>query len=241
MAEEAPPFHFFDPKQPFSVTRRRLPHWTQAGTLAFLTWRMWDSMPREVLESWLADRDGWLRRHGIDPRTQAWRTLVRQLPRRDLEAFLRSFSDRWQDALDACHGSCVLRRPELSAIVAEALAHFDGVRYELTDFVVMPNHVHVVVALADEAAMLAQCRSWKQFTATRINRHLGRRGRFWQQDGFDHLVRSDEQWRYLREYIAGNPARARLEAGEFVHYAKAPDGPASDEEAQCSPHAPREG
>ena len=224
MAEDAPPFRFFDPKQAFSVTQRRLPHWAQAGTLAFVTWRTWDSMPREVLEAWVADRDGWLRRHGVDPRTPDWRTRVRELGRRDYEAFLGLFAERWQDALDACHGSCVLRRLELSGMVAKALSYFDGVRYEVTDFVVMPNHVHVLVAFADEAGMLAQCRSWKQFTAMRINRRLGRRGRFWQQDGFDHLVRSGEQWGYLRGYIAGNPAKARLAADEFVHYAKAIDG-----------------
>ncbi len=58
------------------------------------------------------------------------------------------------------------------------------------------------------------------FTATKINRLLGRTGRFWQQDGFDHLVRSQEQYEYLRKYIANNPVQAGLKPGEFVHYAK---------------------
>jgi putative transposase len=68
--------------------------------------------------------------------------------------------------------------------------------------------------------MLAQCESWKHFTATRINRVLGRKGRFWQQDGFDHLVRSVEQFDYLRRYVAENPSRAGLGPGEYLHESK---------------------
>ena len=104
--------------------------------------------------------------------------------------------------------------------MADSLLHFDGDRYDLTDFVVMPNHVHVLVAFPDESSMLAQCDSWKHFTTTQINRALGRKGRFWQQDGFDHLVRSVEQFEYLRRYIAENPRRANLQLGEFRHFSK---------------------
>src|SRR2546423_1278241 len=74
--------------------------------------------------------------------------------------FRRTSSVRWNDDLDACHGACVLRRPGLAAIVAESLRHFDGERYELTDFVIMPNHVHILVAFPDEESLLKQCESW---------------------------------------------------------------------------------
>jgi type I restriction enzyme R subunit len=84
----------------------------------------------------------------------------------------------------------------------------------------MPNHVHLLVAFLDEESMLRQCDSWKHFTATEINRALGQRGHFWQQDGFDHLVRSADQFEYLRKYIADNPRRARLPANEFCHWSK---------------------
>jgi type I restriction enzyme R subunit len=84
----------------------------------------------------------------------------------------------------------------------------------------MPNHVHLLCAFPDASAILAQCESWKHFTATKINRALGRRGRFWQQDGFDHLVRSPEEFSHLRYYIADNPRLARLQAGDFVRWSK---------------------
>jgi putative transposase len=114
----------------------------------------------------------------------------------------------------------LLRRPELGQIVAKSLKHFDGDRYDLTDFVVMPNHVHLLAAFRDAEQMLEQCESWKHYTATQINRRLSRKGRFWQQDGFDHLVRSLEQFEYLRTYIADNPTKAKLRLGEFVHESK---------------------
>jgi len=57
----------------------------------------------------------------------------------------------------------------------------------------------------------------EKYTATRINRVLGRRGRFWQEESFDHLVRSLEEFKYLRRYIAENPVRAKLRDGEFLY------------------------
>jgi type I restriction enzyme R subunit len=114
----------------------------------------------------------------------------------------------------------MLRWPELAQVVADSLMHFDGDRYLLTDFVVMPNHVHLLAGFRDEATMLAQCESWKHYTAVKINRSLGRKGRFWQQDCFDHLVRTDEHFEWLRRYIADNPSKSRLSVGQFLHFSK---------------------
>ena len=55
----------FDPTESYSVVWRRLPHWSQAGTLCFITWRSADSMPRDVVERWIAERNELLRREGI--------------------------------------------------------------------------------------------------------------------------------------------------------------------------------
>jgi REP element-mobilizing transposase RayT len=210
----------FDRNQEHSVVERCLPHWSQAGTIAFLTWRSWDSIPQHVLEAWLAERAAWLRRHGIDPASDDWRSRLAALGPAQLQAFQLHVSDRWNEQLDICHGACVLRRPDLSQIVVDSLLCFDGDRYELTDFVVMPNHVHLLAAFPDEDSMLRQCDSWKHFTATKINRILRRKGRFWQQDGFDHLVRSPDQFEHFRHYIAENPRRAQLDPTEFRHMSK---------------------
>jgi REP element-mobilizing transposase RayT len=214
------PLQAFDPSAEFVVFERKLPHWAQAGTVAFITWRTKDSIPQSVLNRWHADRDDWLRKRGINPKADDWRQQLQKLDRSQQGEFVRTFSERWHRHLDACHGACVLRQPELSQIAAESLLKFDGDRYELTDFIVMPNHVHLLAAFATEEGMLNQCEGWKHFQATMINRKLGGSGRFWQQDGFDHLVRSSEQFDALRRYIAANPSKARLSPSEFRHYSK---------------------
>jgi len=208
----------FDPTQDFDVVYRRLPHWSQAGAITFVTWRTWDSLPEKVIRQWQDERAAWLRKQGIDAEGPDWQAHVRRLGPALENEFRHMLADRWNDHLDDCHGACVLRRPELSKIVADGLHHFDGDRYELTDFVVMPNHVHVLAAFPRSEAMLDQCESWKHYTATKINRVLGRKGRFWQQDGFDHLVRSEAQFEYLRAYIANNPIKARLKPNEYRLY-----------------------
>jgi hypothetical protein len=213
-------FHFFDPRAEFSIVERKLPHWTQPGTVCFITWRTNDSLPKEVVERWRHERFHWLRRQGINPNAVNWREELRQLDLSLQHEFFDHFSTRWHDELDACHGACVLKDPANARIVTESLLYAHGELYELTDFVVMPNHVHLLAVFLSEDAMLEQCESWKHFTARKINRRIGDSGRFWQQDGFDHLVRSEEQFEHFRKYIADNPSKARLADGEYVHWSK---------------------
>jgi putative transposase len=210
----------YDPREEYTVVWRKLPHWVQAGTVSFVTWRTWDSMPTTVIRGWQAERDAWLRRHGIDPAMPGWEALVQNWPIQRVREFQRFLSDRWGKHLDCLHGECALRLADCHGIVAESLRHFDEDRYRLCDYVVMPNHVHLLAAFADDEAMLAQCESWKHYTARQINRILGRTGRFWEQDAFDHLVRSPDEFERLRRYIAENPRSAGLKPGEYVHYSK---------------------
>ncbi|MSR59942.1 MAG: hypothetical protein EXS05_20275 [Planctomycetaceae bacterium] len=117
-------------------------------------------------------------------------------------------------------GACLLRRRELAEIVAQSLKKFDGDSYELTDFVVMPNHIHLLVAFPDEPLMLKQCANWKRYTARRINEASSERGEFWQEDAFDHLVRSPEQFEYYRRYIADNGPKANLPKTDYLLFSK---------------------
>ena len=82
----------------------------------------------------------------------------------------------------------------------------------------MPNHVHLLAVFPTEESMKEQCDSWLHYTAFRINPLIGEKGKFWQQEPFDHLVRSPEQYEYLRRYIADNPRRARLKPGSYFLY-----------------------
>jgi type I restriction enzyme R subunit len=134
--------------------------------------------------------------------------------------FNTMFTREFMAYLDRGYGACPLRDPRAANVVAGALRHFDGDRYWLGDFVVMPNHVHVLVCLIGSTGLEPQCDSWKSYTAREISRLLGRRGRLWQAESFDHLVRSPEQFDYLRRYIAENPEKAHLQHGDYLHYVR---------------------
>jgi REP element-mobilizing transposase RayT len=128
------------------------------------------------------------------------------------ESFKASFlASSWRISTAAAARACSSARS-----VAENLRHFDGERYRLSEFVVMPNHVHLLVCLLGQTDLEKQCYSWKKYTATQINRVLGERGRFWHEESFDHLVRSPEEFEHLRRYIVENPQQARLQEGEYL-------------------------
>ena len=63
----------------------------------------------------------------------------------------------------------------------------------LGELFVMPNHVHLLASFASEDSLKAQCDSWLHYSARLINLAFGNKGKFWQQEPFDHLVRSPEQ------------------------------------------------
>lgn len=209
-------FEFFDRNEEFVVREGTLPHWYQPAVTYFVTFRTADSVPQALLRSWRSRRVEWLRRHSIDPQSPHWKKHLQANPEWE-RAYYRTFTHEFMDYLDRGYGQCVLAEGRIAQLVADSLQYFDGDRYHLGDFVVMPTHLHVLCSLIGQTEIETQCRSWKQFTAVAINKALGRTGRFWQSESFDHLVRSPEQFEYFQRYIADNPIKARLRRGQFLH------------------------
>jgi putative transposase len=206
----------FDPKGELLIHQHLRPHWSQAGAVVFITFRTADSIPMEVVTRWEREKQDWLARRGFATGQQST-LVVPTLSTKDQFEFQKTFNRCREDFLDTCHGACVLKRQELAKIVADSLLFFDGDRYKMGDFVVMPNHAHLLAVFPTEDEMYRQCDSWLHYTAVQINRALGTKGKFWQQEPFDHLVRSPEQYEYLRTYIADNPKKAHLQPGEYVY------------------------
>ena len=198
------PFTLFDPRLPVSKPGRNLPHWRQEGTTYFVTFRLADSVPAARIKQFLAEREEWLALHP-EPRLEA-----------DDREYHEKFANRLEKWLDAGAGSCVLRQSQAAGKVAAALRHFDGERYVLGHFVVMPNHVHVLVRPLAGHTLSEILKSWKSFTAREINQSLGRTGTLWQDESFDHVVRTPQALEQFAEYIRQNPAKAGLKEGEFI-------------------------
>ena len=150
------PVNYFDPEAPIAFLSGDLPHWRQEGTTYFVTFRLADSLPQEKLQRWRAERDQWMQMHP-EPHDEAARREYYEL-----------FPQRLQQWLDAGSGSCVLAIPEVKKLVEESLRHFDGERYRLHEFVVAPNHVHVLVSPSGEHTLSEILHSWKSFTAHKI-------------------------------------------------------------------------
>jgi REP-associated tyrosine transposase len=127
----------------------------------------------------------------------------------------RLFSARVDQWLDQGPGSCVLRQPSLRGAVEESLKFFNGQRYELLAYVIMPNHDHVLFVLHPDWPLEKVLFTWKRRTAGVINETLGVEGQFWQHDYFDRLIRDGDHLRNVIRYIRRNPTKAHLKEGEF--------------------------
>jgi REP element-mobilizing transposase RayT len=183
-------------------TRGYLPHLKREGAAYFVSFRLADTLPREVLLRFKHERDA------IIENAKAHRsplTLTQQ------EQLFLWYCDKVDAYLDAGHGECHLRRPELAGLVAGAFQFFDGDRYELRAWVVMPNHAHVVVWPCPPWTLSQVLHSWKSYTSNEANKMLARRSqRFWQVESFDHLIRNDEDMARCCAYTVNNPVKAGL-------------------------------
>jgi REP element-mobilizing transposase RayT len=104
-----------------------------------------------------------------------------------------------------------LKRPEIAGLVAGAMRIFDGERYLLKSWVVMPNHAHAVLWPMPNHTLSKIMQSWKSFTGREANKLLRRTGQaFWQPEPFDHWIRNDEEHFRCCRYVVHNPVKARL-------------------------------
>jgi REP element-mobilizing transposase RayT len=163
--------------------KRRLPHWVPDDIPVFVTWRLAGTVPQPP--------------EAAAPDLNPGRTFLLQ--------------DRELDRAQS--GPSWLKNPRIADIFVDALLHGESVRhdYELIAWVVMPNHVHVVLK---PIGKLPEIMRWlKAATAKRANRVIGRRGEaFWQREYYDRWIRSDKELSSVISYVEGNPVSAGLVA-----------------------------
>jgi REP element-mobilizing transposase RayT len=165
-------------------TRGYLPHVKREGAWYFVTFRLEDSLPKHVLgEAQSEDRD----------------------------EINREYQRKIERYLDLGSGACYLRRPEVARVAAEALSHFNGRQYQLDEWVIMPNHVHLLIWPMPNQTLSDILRSRKRRMGREANKILGRTGEvFWQHESYDHWIRNDEEKARVKRYIRNNPVSAKL-------------------------------
>ena len=181
------------PTRPHKRWRSRgyLPHLDQSGTVQFITFRLAEALRADVVAGWRAELKLSGQEEADAPRS----------------AELRKRIERYADQ---GHGACWLRDERIAAIGQGALVHFDGERYRLLAWVIMPNHVHALIETRAGFGLSDVVQSWKSYTAKKANRVLKRTGRFWMEDYFDRYVRDEIHLSATVSYIERNPVDAGL-------------------------------
>jgi putative transposase len=160
--------------------RGYLPHFDGGAVVQAITFRLADSLPHDVYKHLLSMSDD-----------VEQRKLMQRL-------------------IDEGRGHCVLRIAENAEIVANALNYFDGDRYRLLAWVIMPNHVHAMIEQIEGHRLDKIVHSWKSFTAKVINRRLNSSGPVWARDYFDRYVRNEAHYFNAIYYVENNPVKAGL-------------------------------
>ena len=185
-----------------------LPHLKKEGDTYFVTFRQAGTLPKEVLLRFKQERDAILQHAMAAKRPLTWQ---------EREELFRLFSNRVDKYLDAGHGVCYLRDSTFADLVAGAIRFFEGQRYELHAWVVMPNHAHVVVWPMPGHSLSDILHSWKSFTSHKINKLLPTKVvPFWQSESYEHLIRDDDDLHRCCHYTLANPVNAGLCAEPHV-------------------------
>jgi len=195
----------------------RLPHIAPIGATFFVTFRLADSLPQSFVNALKVELEAEITR------------LKKEFPgdlQRIRDARKRNFGKYDHQLDNQPYGVCYLRQSEVAEIVAAKMREYDGTLFDLQAYSIMPNHVHVLFSMAiqivDEHGIWPDeipehyvqldkvMQLIKGGSSYSANRHLGRSGKFWFKDSYDHYIRKEEEWLNIAMYILQNPVKAGL-------------------------------
>jgi REP element-mobilizing transposase RayT len=188
-------------------SRGYLPHLERQNAIYFVTFRLADSLPQELVLRIRQEREALQKAIAAGSSVAADELRLRAL---------RHLLEKAERCLDGGLGHCYRHDPRIARVVADALHHDEGDRYQTFAWCVMPNHVHAVVSIVTQYRLEAVLHSWKSFSALAANRLLGRTGPFWQREYFDHSIRNEGSLQKIIQYVRENPRRARLRNWPWV-------------------------
>ena len=192
--------------------RGYLPHYDAPGVTQIVTLRLVDSLPASRRSEWehllRIENDRETLSAGANAPNHAQCRSKTGAPLKQWEAG-RERRRKLEEYLDLGLGECWLRQPAIAKLTEDALRFFDGQRYQLQAWVVMPNHVHLLVDVW-ETPLAELVKSWKSFVARKANKLLGRSGEFWEREYLDTVIEDDGHRRTAVRYIENNPTKAKL-------------------------------
>ena len=163
-------------------TRGYLPHFDAPGVTQMIGFRLADSLPQE-------------RRHEWEPLLKIKDERTRRI--------------RLEEYFDQGYGACELAISAVAERMEQILLFDDDRRCRLLAWVIMPNHLHVLVEIGvTPMGKLVQC--WKKLSADFVNDRFERRGQWWQEDYHDRYIRDEKHFCTAVHYIENNPVKAGL-------------------------------
>ncbi|MCF6228701.1 MAG: alanine--tRNA ligase-related protein, partial [Planctomycetes bacterium] len=184
-----------------------LPHWETANATYFVTFRLADSLPKESRDKIIQERE------------EIYATanqMGRELTDSEYDRLLKLHTEKIDGWLAKGYGQCYFNDDRCAEIVANAFEHFNGDRYVLSAWCVMPNHVHVVFKPTSGNSLSDVIQSWKSFSAKACNKVLGRTGEFWMPESFDRVIRDRTEYKNFVKYTVENPQQAGLQGWKWV-------------------------
>ncbi|MCL2878038.1 MAG: transposase [Acidobacteria bacterium] len=172
-------------------SRGYLPHCNETGFTQLITFRLYDSVPAKVIEQWQKELKTTPGLTNCDSRKIE---LLRRVEKYE----------------DAGHGECLLGHPEIAEIVKKNMLFFDGERYRLLEWCIMPNHVHVLIQPVNGWLLADIVHSWKSFTGHAAKEIFNLTRPFWKREYHDRFIRDEKHFENARNYIRQNPVTARL-------------------------------
>lgn len=170
-------------------SRGYLTHWDFKNSLQGITFRLVDSVPKDVILKWKRELESVkdeevARKEELHPKIALYE--------------------------DAGMGECLLADSVCAAIIRDKLVAGDGATYKLLAWCVMPNHVHVLIKLHLDHSLSDIVQKWKGGSSMEINRFLKRKGALWALDYYDRFIRDEDHYHKCRSYIRNNPVKANL-------------------------------
>lgn len=185
---------FFDPNEEVQIsTTGNLPHWHQHEKMQYVTFRLADSLPKSVCQE-LHERISEFKKRHPEPWDE--KTKIK---------YWTEIGPMQHRLLDNGYGSCVLRSYECRKVLIDVIAYNDNVNYKVVSYVIMPNHVHMLILPLSDNKIENIMSSIKRFSARKINGILGKSGTLWMKEYFDRIVRNEDSYKHYYNYIIANP------------------------------------
>ena len=182
----------------------KLPHWNQDYTYIFITFRLGDSLPQDILAQLKVERKRWLSLH-----PEPWDRRTKY----EYQSKIAGNIEKW---IDKGYGSCLLKEQDATDALIATMYHDDGEKYELTAYVIMPNHIHALIMPNENIRVETIMQEWKSVSSHVLKKLYGTRWCGWMDNYHDRMIRNEDHFNNVVSYILNNYRHGGVKLGGSI-------------------------